>query len=106
MKLRPVITGPDNTLYEEGVTVGYIHFCPGCKEHHYINVHAKNHMGAVWTFDGNMDKPTFNPSIKLLENDLRSARCHYWIRNGRIDYCSDCRHSLAGQTVDLPEIEE
>jgi hypothetical protein len=31
--------------------------------------------------------------------------CHYFIVDGRIRYCGDCQHELAGQTVDLPDLE-
>jgi hypothetical protein len=34
-----------------------------------------------------------------------SPLCHSFVRDGRIEFLSDCTHSLAGQTVELPEIE-
>jgi hypothetical protein len=36
----------------------------------------------------------------------RAARrkgCHSYVTNGRIQFLSDCHHSLAGQTVELPD---
>lgn len=30
--------------------------------------------------------------------------CHSFVTDGRIQFLSDCTHSLAGQTVDLPEM--
>jgi hypothetical protein len=92
MKLRPFLT-------DDGVTIlGYVHWCPGCKEPHAIHTGAPNHSSARWSFDGNMDAPTFEPSI-----NRGPGYCHYFIRSGVIDFCSDSRHELAGQHVPLPE---
>lgn len=30
-------------------------------------------------------------------------RCHSFVNDGRIQFLTDCTHSLAGQTVDLPD---
>ena len=30
--------------------------------------------------------------------------CHLFLRAGRIQFLHDCRHALAGQTVDLPDL--
>ena len=30
--------------------------------------------------------------------------CHSHVREGRIQFLSDCTHALVGQTVDLPDI--
>lgn len=79
---------------------GYWHWCPGCNEFHVINTVERNRWGALWTFDGNTESPTFSPSINLV------GRCHYFIRNGRIEFCGDSNHSLAGQTVPLPDVED
>lgn len=62
---------------------------------------------ARWTFNGDFDKPTFSPSLNTwitgTNGEVRS-RCHSFIRDGRIQFLGDCTHALAGQTVDLPEI--
>lgn len=75
-----------------------LHWCPGCEELHAIAVGQPFPNGARWTWDGNMERPTFSPSINVI------GRCHYFIRAGRIEFCSDSKHRLAGQTVDLPDI--
>lgn len=77
-----------------------LHWCPGCESLHVINVEKPNHCNAVWTWDGNIEAPTFNPSINIV------GHCHYFIRGGRIEFCADSKHALAGQTVDLPPISE
>lgn len=75
------------------------HYCPGCKMLHQINVFAPNeHTGARWTWNNDEVNPSFSPSINIV------GRCHYFINDGRIQFCGDSKHELAGQTVDLPDI--
>jgi len=74
-----------------------VHFCPGCGYRHRIDVYEPNpHTKAMWSWDGNLKSPTFTPSINIV------GFCHYFIRNGQIQYCADSAHALAGQTVPLP----
>lgn len=88
-----------------GIT--YLHWCPGCKHAHPINVEKPNHCNAKWSFNGDVDAPEFSPSINIV------GSCHYFIRRGRvdqqenptmsyIDFCSDSRHEYAGKAVPLP----
>lgn len=79
---------------------GYLHWCQGCDQLHFINTEHPNHLGAIWQFDGNVERPTFSPSINIV------GQCHYFIRDGRIEYCGDSKHQLAGQTVELCDIPE
>lgn len=98
--------------------------CPGCGESHEVS-----DAPGRWTFNGDFDKPTFSPSLLRTTGHFVSthkpgedncwctydaehpdqpsgfacARCHSFVRDGRIQFLSDCTHSLAGQTVDLPE---
>ncbi len=95
---------------------GYGHWCPGCKSGHEIDTEQKNSSGAIWKFDGNLERPTFAPSIngrwgtfadpnyKPDPGHDHSGVCHYFITAGKIIYCGDCTHALRGQTVDLPDI--
>jgi hypothetical protein len=55
--------------------------------------------GHVWAFDGNEDAPTFSPSVNL------PGVCHSFVRAGRIEFLPDCAHALAGQTVDMVDLE-
>ncbi len=71
----------------------YFFFCPGCKNYHVFD--------RRWQWNGNMDLPTFTPS--LLCNPSGERRCHSFVRDGKIEYLSDCHHALAGQTVDMLE---
>ena len=101
---------------QAGEPVGYLHWCPGCKCAKAIHVQKPStYTGAQWTFDGNFEAPTFSPSIlcfsqggkwegdKWVREGPRITTCHYFIRNGMIQFLSDCAHALAGQTVPLPD---
>ena len=85
---------------------GYFEFhCPGCKTEHYISTSPE--FGAVWQFNGDLDKPTVSPS--LLWNagggNPTTPICHSFIRDGKIQFLNDCTHDLKGQTVEIPEWE-
>lgn len=83
------------------VTAGFAHWCPGCESLHQII--TRNLPGRPqWSFDGNLAAPTFAPSARVTHGDGRV--CHYFLRSGRIEYCADTWHSLAGQVVPLPEL--
>lgn len=82
----------------------YIHVCPGCDKEHVIPVGEP--YAVRWSFDGNIEAPSFVPSVKhtLRYRDEPARICHYFIRNGQIDYCLDSTHHLAGKIVPLPEM--
>lgn len=93
-----------------------VHFwCPGCE-----HVHGITHGPGAWTWNGDLDRPTFAPSVLVhphqtlieasLDGDALTApenvtttpRCHSFVTEGRIQFLGDSTHPLAGQTVDLP----
>jgi hypothetical protein len=37
--------------------------------------------------------------------DSKPSICHSFVTDGRIQFLNDCTHSLAGQTVDLPDFD-
>jgi len=103
-------------------------WCPGCDGIHAVTVEHASH--PVWGWNGNVDFPTFTPSIltrftKLTDKgnaDIEAWReaghpkhpegfsfdhiemvCHSYVTDGRIQYLSDCTHDLAGKTVELPD---
>ena len=78
----------------------YLYFCVGCG---YEHAFALRKEGGKHVFNMDLDKPTVSPS--LLQNHDPSQLCHSFIKNGKIQYLSDCWHALAGKTIDLPEIE-
>jgi len=86
---------------------GHSHWCPGCEGMHVIP--------SSWDFDGNVDKPTFNPSVRITYNGpdagqerdygrAPSACCHYFLHAGQLQFCSDSTHELSGKTVALPPL--
>lgn len=89
---------------------GMWHFtCPGCEADHAIYTEGYPHPGPCWTFNGDLVKPTFSPSL-LVRWDFGEKRepkvCHSFIRGGNIEFLNDCTHSLAGKTVPLPRADE
>jgi hypothetical protein len=96
-------------IEENGVTVGYLFSCPGCENSHapYVRPH-KAPNGASWEFDGNLISPTFSPSILArVENPFggKVMICHSFVNAGKVRFLADCTHKLAGQEVELPEID-
>lgn len=90
-------------------------WCPGCDEAHQVIIEGDK----AWGFNGDLEKPTFTPSY-LTWNDpnpkadpkydpkgkyRNGFRCHSFVKDGNIEFLSDCTHKLAGQTVELPEWE-
>lgn len=94
---------------------GYTHFCPGCESVHQIWTDDED--APRWSFDGDLVRPTFNPSVRITYNgpdaDTRrrdrrapSRCCHYFLHAGQLLFCSDSTHPLAGKTVPLPDLPE
>ncbi|MCA0947337.1 ammonia monooxygenase [Salipiger pacificus] len=94
--------------------------CPGCRMMHQVGVGEGP--GPRWGYNGNPDAPTFSPSIKVKGTERLTDQqhaaimrgepfepatllCHSFVREGRIQFLNDCSHALAGQTVDLPDID-
>lgn len=96
---------------------GYAHWCPACEELHVIFDR--------WQFDGNVERPTFSPSVKITGKQTVKVRgewtgewvrgpdgkaidqcCHYFLREGQLIFCGDCTHDYRGRTVPLPELPE
>lgn len=120
----------DNLNHPDYPAPDYEFFCPACGHAHAIWVAKPNRKQAQWTFNGNHNKPTFRPSLKLEyvmrpEKDpstgdfrrgpdgkylvdekgrllgAKDAVCHLFITDGTIQYCPDCTHALAGKTVPM-----
>jgi hypothetical protein len=75
----------------------FLHWCAGCLKSHEIDVFNENHH--CWTFNGNIDYPTFRPSMKIHDQELMV--CHYNLVEGVVHYFGDCTHKLAGKSVAL-----
>jgi Family of unknown function (DUF6527) len=77
-------------------------WCPGCNEAHrpeIIGEEGDLPPGPCWQWDGNLEAPTFTPSL-LVGKDTDRV-CHSFITNGQWVFLPDCTHALAGQTVDM-----
>lgn len=104
-------------------------FCPGCDTIHTLNTDPSR--SPCWGFNGDFEKPTFTPSIRersghhcwqdgtdpkecLYCNDPEFEDdehklcyiCHSFVREGMIEFLTDCTHRLAGQTVPLKDFED
>lgn len=91
---------------------GWNHYCPACSTTHGFAVEQPFRNGAKWSFDGNMDAPTFSPSMNIRIGPMPAGHpqagqfdiCHYFLRGGVIEFLPDCTHSLRGQRVLLPDL--
>lgn len=107
---------------EPGDSIGFR--CPGCGEVHVVPVKGPK----AWTWNGSLEKPTLSPSLLVRSGHyvpgqggkacwctynathpdepapFQCTVCHSFVRDGRIQFLSDCTHSLAGQTVELPDL--
>lgn len=84
--------------------------CPGCNWMHGVSTTKPNSNGAKWSWNGSEEKPTFSPSVLVTANYTDVSKlsdvCHSFVRDGNIQFLSDCTHGLAGQTVPLPSWDE
>lgn len=83
-------------------------WCPGCEEAHSFRV-AGPEGRPRWTWDGNLESPTCDPSLRVYTYDKQSGRgditkCHLNLTAGKLVYHGDSPHALKGQTVDLPDL--
>jgi len=91
---------------QEDKTEAWLFDCPGCGIGHAP--YTKNTPGGpTWTFNGDVERPTFAPSllVRWQRNGREPVVCHSFVRAGRIEFLGDCTHALAGQTIELAEIE-
>lgn len=106
---------------------GLAYWCQGCNDVHVIDT-------ARWSWDGNRDRPTISPSVLVRsgckatghkpgdscwctynaeqrakgepEVDFGCTVCHTFIKDGMVQFLSDCSHDKAGQTLPLPEFPQ
>ena len=82
-------------------------YCPACKKEHIVSVGPKSYWDLRWTFNGDYEKPTINPSLLVRYKMPQGDKvCHSFIRDGKIQYLGDCTHGMAGKTVEIPDWPE
>ncbi|MDP1925783.1 MAG: DUF6527 family protein [Thiobacillus sp.] len=118
--------GKLSDVLRNGIDNGLLFWCPGCDMAHGVN-HGSG-TGPRWRWNGNVDKPTFSPSVlvtwtqwvppatdpetlkKIDSGEIVQREeprvCHSFVTDGRIQFLGDCTHHLAGQTVDLPPFDD
>lgn len=98
----------------EGAIIGHAIICPACDAADMGSYHVfytkKKDGKPGWTFNGDINRPTFSPSMNSTATpsdpeDGKPYRCHSFVRDGRIEYLGDCTHAMAGQSVELPDME-
>ncbi len=109
----------------------YAFHCPGCECAHAVAVNgSRMDNGAGWQWNGSLNSPTLAPSIRcqtetfselgkrqyddwLNSGDVPPPKfdsqhfvCHIFVREGMIQFLTDCTHKLAGKTVPIPDWNE
>lgn len=89
-------------------TVGWQFYCPGCKQTHaFYTSWNPAHAGAkpIWEFNGDMERPTFTPSLLNRGGGEKKIVCHLYLTAGVINFLSDCTHAMAGRFVPLEDMD-
>lgn len=99
--------------YKGDQCAGYLFDCPACGHSHFYLTTASDKYRAefrmssgrdvpIWNFNNNLDKPTFTPSLSnKFCGCTGNIYCHLYITNGKITYCGDSDHPMAGKTVEM-----
>lgn len=87
---------------------GIAHWCPACKEVHHFTIARPR--SPNWAWDGNTEAPSFTPSMRISwgkqadpKCEVNGGICHYILTAGVINFCGDSTHTMAGQSVALPD---
>lgn len=100
--------------FNEGVIrrmdAGHIAFrCPACERMHIVRLRQAHRDGHTWEWNNSHSKPTLTPSVHVnppgANHDPVSHTCHFYLREGVMEYLPDCTHAMAGQRVPLPKME-
>lgn len=97
-KVAPVLVRRDGELER----VAWQVWCPACDRPHQFASPETYTSFPGWTFNGDMERPTFQPSMRA-EYGEGGPVCHSFVTDGEFRYCSDSTHELAGETVPVPD---
>lgn len=113
MKLTP-------ELLSDGSGTAYLFYCPSCRSHHsFVCRRERGKHTANWQFNGDMERPTFTPSLRIISSRPRPGvpvdnvggsdmeeytMCHLFVTDGVIHYCGDTPTAFAGKQVPLEDL--
>lgn len=84
------LRGEEDAWETKGVTWQ----CPACGHHHFVYIEMPNPWGWAWSFNGDLERPTLNPSVDGDKTDP-AKRCHCVITDGVIHYQNDQGSNMA-----------
>ena len=109
--MKPVVHLQDGIAYFN---------CPACGNVHgpAVDGHRLASTGAAWGWNGDVVRPTFTPSLLVrgtkpvtdeeVDRIMAGEKiepvptvCHSFVRDGQIEFLSDCTHALAGKMVPI-----
>jgi len=94
----------------EGLPDAHVVWCPACKILHKFYVNSFGLNKARWTWNGDINRPTFSPSLIITissgDKNKSDIRCHSFLKNGIWEYLNDCTHEMAGKKVPLPDLPD
>ena len=110
-------------MLHHGRLVGFFVDCPGCqtlkqRNEHFVAIHTfyieipdLNWSVRVptWTWNGDRDRPTFTPSLKMSTTYYFDGEtpedvvCHFYLTDGIFEFQGDSTHGLAGQKVPMDQ---
>jgi hypothetical protein len=89
-------------IYDETES-SYEVYCPGCAIKHKIFTKLSSSCTQVHKFDGNLDTPTFSPSVSIdygLDTVNNRRVCHFFVSEGFLNY-QNCFHGFKNRSVPL-----
>ncbi len=107
MKSLPLISTPTGFIPSAPNEATHLWFViPGPIGHLHLPVMIGGTRAGTnnWTWNGDVDRPTLKPSI--LSEGGPGTRSHIWLNDGKCQFLEDSIPELAGQTLDLIDLNE
>lgn len=70
-----------------------------------VQIRGRREGTGNWTWNGSVEAPDLKPSVLTRMGRDGGIVCHSWINDGKVQFLSDSTHDLAGQTLDLLDVE-
>jgi hypothetical protein len=90
---------------KEGDIIKHMFICQACGNCHFF-------IEPLWGWNQDREKPTVTGSILIHAHPgtpgvfKDTPRCHSLIKDGQIQYLSDCSHDMANKTIEIPDFDE